>query len=86
MAIKLDDLDPLTYPPGTYKYKAVVAVAGPILIQNKMPGESVFSTVTGGSITASEDDLIRIGKDEEIQVSLEVNDEFYLTIVDRGRV
>jgi hypothetical protein len=85
MAIKLDDLDPLTYRAGTYKYKAVVST-GPILIQSKMPGESVFSTVTDGSIAASEDKLIDIAEDELIQVSLEAGDEFYLTRVDRGRV
>ena len=84
MAIKLEDLDPLTWPPGTYKYKAVVST-GPILIQNKLPGESSFSTVSNGSITASEDNLIDIALDETIQVSLEAGDEFYLTRVSRGR-
>jgi len=85
MATKLADLDPLEYPPGTYKFKAVVST-GPILIQSKMPEESAFSTDTDGTITASENGVMVIGQGESIQVSLEAGDEFHLIRVDRGRV
>lgn len=80
--MKLEDLTPKKLTAGLYKYKAVVST-GPILVQTRAGNDDSFSTETDGSIASSENGTIRIGKGEELQVSLQAGDSFYISISDR---
>jgi len=81
--MKLLDDEAIEFKQGQYKYKAVV-VTGPILIQSKAEGEAAYSTVTDGSIAATEDKLMSISEGESIKVQLAASDEFYISIVESG--